>query len=132
MRDDAGLEVVAHDAGGASAEVGEHVDMARQPRVLPHVERRLDVRVARERKRSDEEVDFCDLVRLGDGSIDLRELMRLIAEDVVLLSTRLHSKSKGNRLLLPGNSRPAHGEYRDRAGSCSSRISHLSKSSNTH
>ena len=52
------------------------------------------------------------VLRLGDGSFDLRELMRLIAEDVVLLSTRLHSKSKGNRLLLPGNSGPAHREYR--------------------
>lgn len=55
MADHSGLEVVAHQPRRGASEPFVHRDVAPQPRVLAHVERRLHERVPAERQHADEQ-----------------------------------------------------------------------------
>ncbi len=57
------LQVVRDDPRNTPAEPVEHRRVRTQPGLLPHIERRLDERVPRERQRRDEQVDPRRLAR---------------------------------------------------------------------
>ena len=78
MADHAGLEVVAHQTWRGAAEPLVHRNVAPQPGVLPHVERRLHERVPAERQHRYEQVRLRNVAgdRIDDphglaGPIDL-------------------------------------------------------------
>ena len=56
MRDDAGLQIVAHQAGRGTAEPLVHRHMGPQPRVLRHAERGYHERVPAERRHGHERI----------------------------------------------------------------------------
>lgn len=70
----AGLEVVADRAARHASPELVHVDVAAQPGPLPHVQRRLEVRVLAERQDAHEQVDLGDLARrrVDDAPADRR------------------------------------------------------------
>lgn len=84
MLGDARFQVVRNKARDAAAVEFGHADMARRPRVLLHVKRRLDVVIAAVRQRSCEQVGLRDFAgcRIDDGHggtrlVDLYRASRL-------------------------------------------------------
>jgi hypothetical protein len=63
VRDHPGLEVVRDEPRDRAAEECEHRRMRAQPRLLPHIQRRLHERIPAERQARDEQIHLRDLSR---------------------------------------------------------------------
>lgn len=114
---DAGLEVVADASDGYAAEELVGMDMAKQPGVLPHVRRGLDVCVLRVGQGGDEQVGLADLAgRLAHQlhgrarPVHLHDLAWLVLEvvgdvaagDVPLVSAAKRRVADGGQALGAG------------------------------
>lgn len=117
MLGDAGLEVVADASDGDAPEELVGVDMAKQPGVLLHVRRGLDVCVLGVRQGGNEQVGLADLAgglahqpHGRAGPVDLHDLPRLVLEvvgdvaagDVLLVSAAERRVADGGQALGAG------------------------------